>query len=48
MSLFTTVLGLLLLAAFVTTIASAMSKCPLWIPVVLLCIVGMIQVLPLR
>jgi uncharacterized membrane protein YoaK (UPF0700 family) len=33
-------------AAFVTAIASALGKCPVWIPVVLLCIVELLQVLP--
>lgn len=36
----------LVAAAFITTIVSAVGKCPLWIPVVLLCIVALLQVLP--
>jgi hypothetical protein len=42
-----TVIIIVLLGAFVTCIASAMGKCPLWIPVVLLCIVGLLEHLPL-
>lgn len=37
---------LLLLSAFITTIASGMGKCPLWIPVLLLCIFSLLQFLP--
>jgi hypothetical protein len=33
-------------AAFITTIISAIGKCPLWIPVILLCIVELLQVMP--
>ena len=43
-----TVSGLLILAAFVCTIASAMNRCPLWVAVLLLCVVALIQVLPLK
>ncbi len=43
-----TVTFLLLIAALVTTIASAMSRCPLWVPVLLLVIVELIRVLPLK
>lgn len=39
-----TVLVILALAAFITTIASAIGKCPLWVPVILLCIVELIRV----
>jgi hypothetical protein len=41
-----TVTLLLLLAAFVCTIASAMNKCPLWVPVLLLCVLELLRVLP--
>lgn len=40
------VLGLLILVAFILTIVSAIGKCPLWIPVVLLCIVGLLNYFP--
>ena len=43
-----TVILLLGLAAFVTTIASAMNKCPLWIPVILLCIIELLREIPLK
>lgn len=36
----------LLLAAFVTTIAAAMNKCPVWVAVLLLCVAMLLQVLP--
>ncbi len=39
---------LLILAAFVTCIASAMGKCPLWISVVLVILILLIGALPLR
>jgi hypothetical protein len=43
-----TIALLLLLAAFVSTIAHALGKCPLWVPVLLLVIVALLGVLPLR
>ena len=43
-----TVLFVLVAAAFVCTIAAAMNKCPLWIAVLLLCVVALVQVLPIR
>lgn len=42
-----TVLLLLFLAAFICTIASALNKCPLWVPVLLLCVAGLLAHLPL-
>ena len=42
------VLALLVLAAFVCTVAAALQKCPLWIAVVFLCIVELVHVMPLR
>ena len=41
-----TISGFLLIAAFVATIASALGKCPLWVPVLLLTIWGLLSVLP--
>ena len=41
-----TVTVLLLLAAFVCTIASAMGKCPLWVAVLLLVVLELLRVLP--
>ena len=43
-----TIVLLLLIAAFVCTIASAMGKCPLWVAVLLLVIVGLLGHLPLK
>jgi hypothetical protein len=40
------VTALLLLAAFVATIVSAMGKCPLWVAVLLVCVAGLLGVLP--
>ena len=39
---------LLWVAAFIGTILSALGKCPLWVPVLLACIAGLLQCLPLR
>ena len=39
---------LLLLAAFVTTIANALNRCPIWVPVLLVVIWGLLTVVPLR
>jgi hypothetical protein len=42
-----TVLLVIAIAAFGVTIASAMGKCPLWIAVLLLCVIELIRNLPL-
>jgi hypothetical protein len=44
-----TVLIILVIAAFIVTIASAAApgKCPVWVAVLLLCIVELLRVLPL-
>jgi len=41
-----TVMALLVISAFLCTIASAISKSPLWIAVVLLCIIEALRILP--
>lgn len=41
------VVVLLALAAFLVTIASAMSRAPLWVAVLLLCVLELIRALPL-
>ena len=43
-----TVTFLLVLAAFVVTIASAMGKAPLWVAVLLLVVVHLLSVVPIR
>jgi hypothetical protein len=43
-----TIALLLLLAAFVVTIAASIGKAPIWIAVLLLVVVGLLQSLPLR
>lgn len=43
-----TVTFLLVLAAFVVTIASAMGKAPLWVAVLLLVLIELLRVIPLR
>jgi hypothetical protein len=43
-----TIVGLLALAAFASTIASAIGRAPLWVPVLLLSLIALLQVLPLR
>ena len=42
-----TVFLILALAAFIVCIASAMGKCPLWIAVVILCVIELLRDLPL-
>ena len=42
-----TVIGFLVFAGFICTIASAMGKCPLWVAVLLLFIIELIRILPL-
>jgi hypothetical protein len=39
---------LLLIAAFATTIANALGRCPIWIPVILIVIVQLLTVVPVR
>jgi hypothetical protein len=43
-----TIALLLLLSAFVVTIAASLGKAPIWIAVLLLVVVGLLQSLPLR
>lgn len=43
-----TVMILLVLGAFITTLVSAAGKCALWVPVLILCVVAAIQFLPLK
>ena len=38
---------MLTVAAFVCTLVSAIGKCPLWVPVLLLCVLELLRVLPL-
>jgi hypothetical protein len=42
-----TVIMLLVVGAFLSTIAAAIGKCPLWVPVLLICVVELLRVLPL-
>jgi len=46
MSVQVTVMVLMVLAAFITAIVAAMGKCPLWVSVILLCIIELIRVVP--
>jgi hypothetical protein len=43
-----TIVGLLALAAFVVAIASALGKAPLWVAVLLLCLIALLQAIPVR
>lgn len=43
-----TVLFVVVAAAFVTAIASAVNKCPLWVSVILLCVAELIHILPTK
>lgn len=42
-----TVIGFLVISAFIATIVSAFGKCPVWVPVLLLCVVELLRILPL-
>ena len=42
-----TVMLLLAIAAFVCAIVAAMGRCPLWVSVVILCIIELLRNLPL-
>jgi len=42
-----TVIVLLVLAAFIVTIAAAINKAPVWVAVLLLCVVELLRILPL-
>ena len=44
MTLQVTVLSLLALAAFVIAVMSSMNKAPLWVGVILLCVIELIRV----
>jgi hypothetical protein len=41
-----TVMSLLIVAAFICTIVSALGKCPEWVALVLICVILMLQILP--
>lgn len=42
-----TVFLILALAAFIVTIASAVGRAPLWVAVIILCLIELLRVLPL-
>lgn len=42
-----TVIGVLVLSAFICAVASAAGKVPLWVAVILLCLVELLRILPL-
>jgi len=42
-----TVFLLLAIAAFVCTILNAIGKCPIWVAVVLLCLIELLRAVPL-
>lgn len=39
---------LIYVTAFITACVSASGKCPAWVPLILLCIAGLLTCLPLR
>lgn len=41
-----TIFAILAVAAFIVTIASAIGKAPLWVAVLLLCVIELLRVLP--
>jgi hypothetical protein len=42
-----TVFVILALSAFIVTVLAAMSKAPLWVAVVILCLIELLRVVPL-
>lgn len=42
-----TVFLLLAVAAFACTVASALGKCPVWVPVLFLCVIELLRAIPL-
>lgn len=42
-----TVFLLLALVAFICAVAAAMGKCPLWVSVIILCVIELLRNLPL-
>lgn len=48
MTTMNTVLGFLIIAAFVCAILAGINKAPLWVAVILLCIIELIRILPLK
>jgi hypothetical protein len=42
-----TVFVILAVTAFIATVVAAMGKCPLWVAVVILCVIELLRVLPL-
>jgi hypothetical protein len=43
-----TVIALLVVLAFVLTVIASVGRCPLFVPVLLLCLVELLRILPLR
>ena len=43
-----TVIALLVIAAFICAIVSAIGKAPLWVSVILLCVVELLRIAPLK
>ena len=41
-----TVIGFLVVAAFICIIVSASGKCPLWVGALLLCLIELLRILP--
>ncbi len=39
---------ILAVSAFITTIVSAIGRCPVWVPVMLLCLLALLQSLPIK
>ena len=43
-----TIMLFLVISALITTVAAGTGHCPLWVPVLLLCIVEALRVIPLH
>jgi hypothetical protein len=42
-----TVIGVLVITAFICTIVSALGKCPIWVPMLLIVVVELLRIAPL-
>ena len=47
MSVAITVMLVLVITVFITTIFAAMNKCPLWVPMLVIAVIELIRILPL-
>jgi len=48
MSVALTVMLVLVITVFITTILAAMNKCPLWVPMLIVAVIELLRILPLK